>query len=94
MPALIREASKEYKFVVVDSPPLLNLADSRILATLVDGVILVVGGGITPRDLVHRAYISALDAGSHVLGATINFADINAGYYSSAYHQEKPERPQ
>ena len=94
MPALIREASKEYKFVVVDSPPLLNLADSRILAALVDGVILVVGGGITPRDLVHRAYISALDAGSHVLGATINFADINAGYYSSAYHQEKPERPQ
>jgi succinoglycan biosynthesis transport protein ExoP len=94
MPALIREASKEYKFVVVDSPPLLNLADSRILATLVDGVILVVGGGITPRDLVHRAYISALDAGSHVLGAAINFADINTGYYSSAYHQEKPERPQ
>jgi capsular exopolysaccharide synthesis family protein len=94
MPALIREASKEYKFVVVDSPPLLNLADSRILAALVDGVILVVGGGITPRDLVHRAYISALDAGSHVLGATINFADINAGYYSSAYHQEKPEPPQ
>jgi polysaccharide biosynthesis transport protein len=94
MRALIREASKEYKFVVVDSPPLLNLADSRILATLVDGVILVVGGGITPRDLVHRAYISALDAGSHVLGATINFADINSGYYSSAYHQEKPERPQ
>ena len=94
MRALIREASKEYKFVVVDSPPLLNLADSRILATLVDGVILVVGGGITPRELVHRAYVSALDAGSHVLGATINFADINSGYYSSAYHQEKPARPQ
>jgi capsular exopolysaccharide synthesis family protein len=95
MRALIREASKEYKFVVVDSPPLLNLADSRILATLVDGVILVVGGGITPRDLVHRAYISALDAGSHVLGAAINFADINTSYYySSAYHPDKPERPQ
>jgi len=95
MRALIREASKEYKFVVVDSPPLLNLADSRILATLVDGVILVVGSGITPRELVHRAYVSALDAGSHVLGAAINFADINSGYYySSAYHQDKPERPQ
>jgi capsular exopolysaccharide synthesis family protein len=89
MRALISEASKEYKFVVLDSPPLLNLADSRILATLVDGVILVVGGGITPRDLVHRAYVSALDVGSHVLGATINFTDMRNGYYSSAYHQEK-----
>jgi capsular exopolysaccharide synthesis family protein len=88
MPVLIREASKEYKFVVLDSPPLLNLADSRVLATLVDGVILVVGGGITPRELVHRAYASAVDAGSHVLGATINFADAKSDYYSYGYHPE------
>jgi capsular exopolysaccharide synthesis family protein len=88
MPALIREASKEYKFIVLDSPPLLNLADSRILATVVDGVILVVGGGITPRELVHRAYASAVDAGSHVLGATINFADTRSDYYSYGYHAD------
>jgi succinoglycan biosynthesis transport protein ExoP len=88
MPGLIREAAKEYKFIVLDSPPLLNLADSRILATLVDGVILVVGGGITPRELVHRAYASAVDAGSHVLGATINFADTRSDYYSYGYHPE------
>jgi capsular exopolysaccharide synthesis family protein len=87
---LVREASKEYKFVVLDSPPLLNLADSRVLSTLVDGVILVVGGGITPRDLVHRAYASVLDAGSHVLGATINFADVTASYYSLDYLQPRP----
>jgi len=82
MPNLIREATKEYKFVVLDSPPMLNLADSRILATLVDGVILVVGSGTTPRELVHRAYISAVDAGSHILGAAINFADTRNDYYS------------
>lgn len=93
MPALIREASKEYKFVVVDSPPLLNLADSRILSTLVDGVILVVGGGITPRDMVHRAFLSAVDAGSHVLGAAINFTDTSRGYYSSYYQQEGHREP-
>jgi succinoglycan biosynthesis transport protein ExoP len=92
MRTLIREASKEYKFVVLDSPPLLDLADSRVLATLVDGVILVIGGGITPRDLVHRAYLAAVDAGSHVLGVTINFAETHAGYYSSAYQQEKVKR--
>ena len=88
MRSLIREASKEYKFVVLDSPPLLNLSDSRILATLVDGVILVVGGGTTPRELVQRAYLSAVDAGSHVIGATINFADVRNDYYYSGYHQK------
>ena len=91
MRSLIREASKEYKFVVLDSPPLLNLSDSRILATLVDGVILVVGGGTTPRELVQRAYLSAVDAGSHVIGATINFADVSNDYYYSGYHQEAEE---
>jgi polysaccharide biosynthesis transport protein len=87
MPGLIREASKEYKFIVLDSPPLLNLADSRILATLVDGVILVVGSGATPRDLVHRACSSAVGAGSHILGATINFADAANDYYGYGYDQ-------
>jgi len=91
MRSLIREAAKEYKFVVLDSPPLLNLSDSRILATLVDGVILVVGGGTTPRELVQRAYLSAVDAGSHVIGATINFADVRNDYYYSGYHQEAEE---
>jgi polysaccharide biosynthesis transport protein len=81
MPNLIREASREYKFVLLDSPPLLNLSDSRILATLVDGVILVVGSGTTPRDVVHRAYTSAVDAGSRVLGVAINFAGVTSEYY-------------
>lgn len=81
MPNLIREASHEYKFVLLDSPPLLNLSDSRILATLVDGVILVVGSGTTPRDVVHRAYTSVIDAGSRVLGTAVNFAGLAAEYY-------------
>lgn len=77
--------------MVLDSPPVLNLADSRVLATLVDGVILVIGSGSTPRDVVHRAYASAVDAGSRVLGVAINFADTKSGYYYSAYTSEKDE---
>jgi protein-tyrosine kinase len=57
---------------MLDSPPLSNLADSRILSTLVDGVILVVAAGFTPRDIVHRACASAPDAGSQVIGVAMN----------------------
>jgi polysaccharide biosynthesis transport protein len=89
MPNLIREASQEYKFVVLDSPPLLSLADSRILATLVDGVILVVRSGTTPRELVHRACASAADAGSHILGAAINFADTTNDYYGYGHERHR-----
>lgn len=92
MRTLIRDASREYNFVVLDSPPLLNLADSRILATLVDATVLVVRGGHTPRDLVQRAYASVLETGCRVLGATFNFADTRFGYYSYSYPAEKNGR--
>jgi Mrp family chromosome partitioning ATPase len=68
------------------------LADSRILATLVDGVILVVGAGVTPRDLIQRAYASALDAGSKVLGVAINYVDVSMGYYALEYKRDEPEQ--
>jgi capsular exopolysaccharide synthesis family protein len=92
MPTLLEEASRHYKYVVLDSPPLCNLADSRILATLVDGVILVVGAGVTPRDLIQRAYASALDAGSKVLGVAINYVDVSMGYYALEYKRDEPEQ--
>jgi Mrp family chromosome partitioning ATPase len=91
MPALLQQASQHYKYVVLDSPPLCNLADSRILATLVDGVILVVGAGVTPRDLVQRAYTSAVDAGSQVLGVAINYVDVSMGYYALEYGRDTDE---
>lgn len=85
MQALIREALEEYKFVVVDSPPLLNVSDSRILATLVEGVVLVVKGGDTPRELAQRAqaYVSAV--GARVIGAVLNNVDLHREEYS--YYQ-------
>lgn len=84
---LIQQASEEFKFIVLDSPPLLNLADSRMLATLVDAVVLVVRLGHSPRDLVQRAYTSVFDSGSRTLGVTFNFADIRSSYYSYDYRE-------
>ncbi len=83
MRALLREAKAEYHFVVVDSPPLLNVTDSRILATLVEGVVLVVKAGTTPRELVQRAQVCARDVGGNLIGVVLNNLDVHAGdeYY-------------
>ena len=79
---LIQEALAEYKFVVVDSAPLLNVSDSRILATLVEGVVLVVKGGETPRELARRAQSCAADVGARVIGAVLNNVDLHREEYS------------
>jgi Mrp family chromosome partitioning ATPase len=51
MRAMIQESMATYRFVILDSPPLLNRADSRILGSMVGATILVVKGGDTPRQV-------------------------------------------
>ena len=85
MEKLIHEALGEYKFVVIDSPPLLSVADSRILATLVEGVVLVVKGGVTTHDLARRAQAHATGVGARVIGVVLNNIDLQREEY--AYYQ-------
>ncbi len=90
MRTLLSEAKTEYDFVVVDSPPLLNVADSRILATLVEGVMLVVKGGDTPREVTRRAQAYARDVGANLIGVVLNNVDVRSGddYYYRYYHYD------
>jgi len=57
-------------FIVVDLPPVLPVADTKTLSRIVDGIVLVVRAGITPREVVARA----MDAvgSDKVLGVVLN----------------------
>ncbi len=83
MGALIRSASSEYGFVILDSSPMLALADSRILAPLVNGVLLVVRSGTTPREQLLRAQSGIRSVGGNLIGVVLNSVDIRtSGYYN------------
>jgi capsular exopolysaccharide synthesis family protein len=78
---LISETSKNYDFVIIDSSPLLRVPDGRIVASMVDGVILV-NSGSTPRDLAQRAKTSVSRTGAKVVGVVLNkFNFTNDRYY-------------
>ena len=97
MQKLILDALEDYKFVLVDSPPLLNVSDSRILATLVEGVVLVVKGGETPRELARRAQAYVADVGARVIGAVLNNIDLHReeySYYRSYSYDARDSAPQ
>jgi len=82
MQTVLGEAVEGYDFVILDSPPLLDVADSRILATLVEGTLMVVKGGATPRELIRRAGAEAQDAGGNVIGIVLNqLSPLNSDYY-------------
>jgi len=72
MGAFLTSAKAEYGFVILDSSPLLSLADSRILAALVDGVLLVVKSGATPRDQVTQSQSSIRSSGANLIVVVLN----------------------
>ena len=83
MGALVRSAKTEYGFIILDSSPMLALADSRILAPLVDGVLLVVKSGTTPREQILHAQSGIRSVGGNLIGVVLNSVDIRTnGYYN------------
>ncbi|HZP81143.1 MAG TPA: CpsD/CapB family tyrosine-protein kinase [Chthonomonadaceae bacterium] len=58
------------EFIVMDMAPVLPVADTRILAKSLDGVVMVVRAGVTPREIVARAMDSV--GNDRVLGVVLN----------------------
>jgi len=82
MRALIQESMATYRFVILDSPPLLHRADSRILGSMVGATILVVKGGETPRQVVQYAESQARLVGANLIGVVLNNRDSSLNDYS------------
>ena len=88
--ALIAEARRSYKFVVIDTPPALALADASIIGAIGDAVVLVVGASKTPSGAL-VATIEQLRGRSISLAGVIlnlvNFQDLSDQYgsYYAAY---------
>jgi protein-tyrosine kinase len=73
---LIEQAKKSYDLVIVDSasifPTNRMMMDPVMLSGMVDGVVMVVQTGVTPKQQVKRAYTIMQAAGANVIGVTIN----------------------
>jgi len=76
----------EFEYVILDSPPLLSVADARTLSTLSDAVVLVVRAYETPYDAVRRARSLLYDAGARILGVALNDVNVRKGGYGYGYY--------
>jgi polysaccharide biosynthesis transport protein len=88
--SLIQEARARYTYVVLDTPPLLPVFDSALLAKSVDGVLMVVSANHTPRKLLGEA-LNMLEP-AKVLGIVFNRDERPLfGYYNSYYREYFPD---
>jgi capsular exopolysaccharide synthesis family protein len=86
MRSIIEHAKRRYDLVVVDSPTLLNMADSRILASYVDGVVLIVRSRATPKLLAKQACDNVRGADATIVGVVLNHLEIGDSEYSYSYY--------
>jgi capsular exopolysaccharide synthesis family protein len=85
MKEMVGTLTESYDYVIFDAPPLVNLADPLILSTIVDSVILIVGGKSNWEAVSHaRQELSSV--GANVFGVVLNDVSVNHvpyyGYYS------------
>ena len=79
------ELRRQYKFIVIDSPPIMAATDAVILSALADGVLLVVRSGETPKEAFLRTRELLHSVKSRVLGVVLNAVDSNSPDYYYSY---------
>jgi capsular exopolysaccharide synthesis family protein len=105
MIASVLSLRKKYAWVLMDAPPLQVVNDASVLASMVDGTLLVVEAGATRMEALEQAVVSLNDAGGKLLGVVLNrfdpkeaygghYGSTKYGHYDSGnayYHQNMDE---
>jgi len=88
LPELLRGLRGQFDTILIDTPPMVNIPDARVLARLADGVILILRSAQTTRDAALLAKQRFLDDGIPVMGTILNNWNPNTpgyGYYRNYY---------
>ena len=72
MTELLEDVRRDYDIVILDAPPMMQVADARLLANVSDGTILVIGCENSDRQLVLKAKEQLERTGTHMLGLVLN----------------------
>lgn len=86
MESLIQQASQWYDMTIIDTPPVLAVADAQILANIVDGSLIVVRSGQTEYEAVIEAKEALEPANAKLLGAVLNDRDKKRSNYYYYYY--------
>lgn len=86
--SLLDDASQRYDAVIIDSPPVLTVADSNLLAPLADGVVIVVDASKTRRPQLANTVRSIESAGGRILGIVLN--KVRGSKHRNTYYADSP----
>ena len=92
LPELLQRLRKDYDLIIIDAPPVLQMADARVLGRLADGIVFVIRSGRTTRDMAINACRRFREDRTQVLGTILNMWDPRESqkryYYSNSYYEQ------
>jgi succinoglycan biosynthesis transport protein ExoP len=77
----LEQLSKKYDRIVIDSPPVMPVTDSQILAAICNITLLVLRAEKSTRKASQQARDALLSVGAHMLGAVVNDVHGKNGHY-------------
>jgi capsular exopolysaccharide synthesis family protein len=83
---ILETLMKHYDMVLVDAPPILSVADTRIIAPLTDALILVLRSRVTKRDSAMEAYRQIQEDGLTLLGTVLTDYDLSSDKRRAYYY--------
>ena len=89
MKTLLERLGASYTHIVIDSPPVLYFADSMILATNVEAVVLIARANFSSREVLARVRKSIQDVHGNVVGVVLNDVSLGSNkYYHTNYYRQ------
>ncbi|WP_276979990.1 CpsD/CapB family tyrosine-protein kinase [Johnsonella ignava] len=83
---LIDRASKEYDYIIIDTPPMANVIDSAVIAKSCDGAVIVIESGKISYKTAQKVKLQLEKSGCRILGAVLNKTAVQErGYYAKYY---------
>ena len=91
MRKLLEVLGTRFTHIVIDSPPVSSFTDGVLIASMVDGVLLVVHGGKSSRGVVRRSRQLLRDVGAKIFGVVLNNVSMQSHdyYYHQSYYAQK-----
>jgi capsular exopolysaccharide synthesis family protein len=86
----VKTVSQHFDWVIIDTPPVMAVTDSTVVAHLATGVLFVVGAEMTGRQAAQRALEQLEHGRAKLVGAVLNRVDLqHHGYYYSQYYRRE-----
>ena len=82
---LLNTLAENYRFVIIDTPPLGSVSDSALIASMCDGAVLVIRAGVTSKGMIKQSLFELEQVNCKLLGTVLNRAEVHSRAYGKYY---------